>query len=157
MRMQQVIPIGMLIFGSSAMAGLVQPSAVEVTLFSGGGGRATGDMVEARYSKNSVEFLGCGVRNIYTVDGSAVRFGFCQAMTANSVNGFCSTEDPFLIEALASISDYSSSRSRGMPQASAPPSAIRRSPSTFPASRRVLGRVSPLAGETGSTCTAIRH
>ena len=107
MRMQQVIPIGMLIFGSSAMAGLVQPSAVEVTLFSGGGGRATGDMVVARYSKNSVEFLGCGVRNIYTVDGSAVRFGFCQAMTANSVNGFCSTEDPFLIEALASISDYS--------------------------------------------------
>ena len=107
MRMKQVIPVGMLIFGSSAMAGLVQPSAVEVTLFSGGGGRATGDMVAARYSKNTVEFLGCGVRNIYTVDGSAVRFGFCQAMTADSVNGICSTEDPFLIEALASISDYS--------------------------------------------------
>ena len=107
MRMKQVIPVGMLIFGSSAMAGLVQPSPVEVTLFSGGGGRATGEMAAARYSKNTVEFLGCGVRNIYTVDGSAVRFGFCQAMTADSVNGICSTEDPFLIEALASISDYS--------------------------------------------------
>jgi hypothetical protein len=107
MRMKPVILIGMLIFGPSAMAGLVQPSAVEVTHFSVGGGRATGDMATARYSKNTVEFLGCGVRHIYTVDGTAGSFGFCEARTADSVTGVCFTEDPFLIEALASISDYS--------------------------------------------------
>ena len=108
MRMKQAIPIGTLLFTSSAaMAGLVQPAPVEVTLFGNGGGIATGDMVTARFSKNEVEFIGCGVRRIYTVDGSAVSFGFCNAMTANQVNGSCSTEDPFLIESLASISAYS--------------------------------------------------
>jgi hypothetical protein len=108
MRMKQLIAVSTLVLGSSAaMAGLVQPSPVEVTLFGNGGGIGSGDMVSARFSKDTVAFLGCGVRRIYTVDGSFVVFGFCQARTSTGVNGFCSTEDPALVEALASISDYS--------------------------------------------------
>jgi hypothetical protein len=88
------------------MAGLVQPSPVEVTLFGNGGGRATGDLITARFSKDSVAFLGCGVCT-YTVNGNLVVFGFCEARTSGGVNGSCSTEDPALVEALASISDSS--------------------------------------------------
>jgi hypothetical protein len=108
MRIKQLMAVSVLILSSSAaMAGLVQPSPVEVTLFGNGGGRATGDLVTARFSKDSVAFLGCGVRRIYTVDGNFVVFGFCEARTSGGVNGSCSTEDPALVEALASISDYS--------------------------------------------------
>lgn len=105
---KQLIAIAMLLLGpSAAMAGLVQPSSVEVSIFSTGGGRASGDMVTARFSKNAVEFLGCGVRRIYTIDGSFQVIAFCQARTAASVNGACFTEDPALIQALDAISDYS--------------------------------------------------
>jgi hypothetical protein len=98
-RINQLISVAVLLLGSSAaLAGLVQPAPVSVTLFSTGGGRATGDMVTARFSKDSVAFLGCGVRRIYSSDGSFGVFGFCEARTS---------EDPALIEALASISDYS--------------------------------------------------
>ena len=109
MRVRQVTLGGILALGSSAvMAGLVQPAPVEVTLFSSGGGRAFGDMATARFSKDEIAFIGCGVRRIYTVDGSFGVFGFCQARTSLGVNGTCFSEDPALIEALASIADYSS-------------------------------------------------
>jgi hypothetical protein len=108
MRMNQVVLVAVLILGSSAaMAGLVQPSPVSVTRFGDGGGRATGDMVTARFSKDSVAFLGCGVRRIYTIDGSFAVFGFCEATTSSGVIGSCFSEDSALIESLASISDYS--------------------------------------------------
>ena len=105
---KQLIAIVMLLLGSStALAGLVQPAPVQVTIFSTGGGRASGDMATARFSKNDVEFIGCGVRRIYTIDGSFQLIAFCEARTAASVNGTCFTEDAALIEALHSISDYS--------------------------------------------------
>jgi hypothetical protein len=108
MRTKHVVAVSVFLLGSSAaMAGLVQPSPVEVTLFSDGGGIATGDMASARFSKDLVAFIGCGVRRIYTVDGSFVVFGFCQARTSAGVNGICSSEDPALVESLAAISDYS--------------------------------------------------
>jgi hypothetical protein len=108
MRMKQVISVAGLILGwSAAMAGLVQPAPVEVTLFGNGAGRAAGDMVSARFSKDSVAFIGCGVRRIYSIDGSFGVFGFCEARTSSGVTGTCFSQDPALIESLASISDYS--------------------------------------------------
>jgi hypothetical protein len=108
MRMNQLISVAVLLLGSSAaIAGLVQPSPVSVTLFSTGGGRASGDMATARFSKDLVAFLGCGVRRIYSIDGSFGVFGFCEARTSSGVSGSCFSEDPALIESLASISDYS--------------------------------------------------
>jgi hypothetical protein len=108
MQTQLLIAIGIFMLGSStAMAGLVQPSPVQVTLFGDGGGRASGDLGSARYSKDTVQFIGCGVRRIYSVDSGFGVFGFCNARTDASVIGTCFTEDPALVEALASISDYS--------------------------------------------------
>jgi hypothetical protein len=108
MRMYQAISVAVLLLGSSpAMAGLVQPAPVSVTLFSIGGGRASGDMATARFSKDSVAFIGCGVRRIYSIDGSFGVFGFCEARTSSGVTGTCFSQDPALIESLASISDYS--------------------------------------------------
>jgi hypothetical protein len=57
--------------------------------------------------EKQVEFIGCGVRRIYTINGDAVRCGFCEARTASSVIGTCFSEESFLLEALASINDYS--------------------------------------------------
>src|SRR4029453_4551548 len=108
MRMNQLISVAVLLLGSSAaLAGLVEPAPVSVTLFSTGGGRASGDMVTARFSKDAVAFLGCGVRRIYSLDGTFGVFGFCGARTSSGVTGTCFSEDPALIESLASISDYS--------------------------------------------------
>lgn len=105
MQMKQLISIGVLALGSSvAMAGLVTLTQVEVTLNPDGSGSALGSMSAARFSKNTVEYIGCGVRRFE--DGALV-FGFCQASTANAVLGFCSTENPFLAQSIGDQDDYS--------------------------------------------------
>ena len=108
MRMKQLMGIGGLVLGSSAaMAGLVQLTPVTVTLNPDGSGSANGSMTTARFSKNAIEFLGCGVRRIENSAGVVVTFGFCQAMTADNVNGICNTENPELIESIGDIDDFS--------------------------------------------------
>jgi hypothetical protein len=108
MRMKQLVPIGVLILSSSAaMAGLVQLTPVTVTLNPDGSGSANGSMASARFSKNAIEFLGCGVRRIENSAGVVLAFGFCQAMTADNVNGFCETENLELIESIGDIDDFS--------------------------------------------------
>jgi hypothetical protein len=69
-------------------------------------GSALGSMSAARFSKNAVEYIGCGLRRIDTGAGVVV-FGFCQASTAAGVLGFCSTENPDLIASIGDQDDYS--------------------------------------------------
>jgi hypothetical protein len=105
MRMKQLFPIGVLILGSSAaMAGLVSVTPVTVTVNSDNSGSASGSMSAARFSKNDVEYIGCGVRRVE--DGAFV-FGFCQASNAAGDIGFCETENPALIESIGDIDDFS--------------------------------------------------
>jgi hypothetical protein len=108
MKKQHLTAIGALILlSSSAMAGLYQPAPIDIVTNADGSGSARGDMVTARFTKNNVEYLGCGVRTFSDGAGGVLSFAFCQASTAAGVIGFCSTEDPRLIESLAAISDYS--------------------------------------------------
>lgn len=65
MQMKRLIAIGALVLGSSAaMAGLLNEFPVAVTLNPDGSGSAAGSMSTARFSKNNVEYIGCGVRRV---------------------------------------------------------------------------------------------
>ena len=108
MRMKQLAPIAVLALASSvAIAGLVNEFPVTVTLNPDGSGAAAGSMTTARFSKNKVEFIGCGLRRFDDGVGGVFVFGFCQAATAEDVQGFCDTENPDLIQSIADQDDYS--------------------------------------------------
>ena len=64
-------------------------------------------MSTARFSKNKVEYIGCGVRRFDDGLGGTIIFGFCQASTADGVLGFCQTESPFLIASIGDQDDFS--------------------------------------------------
>jgi hypothetical protein len=94
------------LFSSLAAAGYLQPAPVIVELNGDGSGQAFGDMVTARFADNDVELIGCGIR-VFDNGTSSFEFGFCQAADSTGVQGFCSTTNPNLLNALESISDFS--------------------------------------------------
>lgn len=108
MKMKQMISIGVLVLSSSAaMAGLEQDAPVVVTLNGDGSGSANGGMTSARFSKNKVEYIGCGIRRLDNGMGFTFLFAFCQASTADEVLGFCETENPTLIASVGDQDDFS--------------------------------------------------
>jgi hypothetical protein len=108
MQTKKLIAVAILGLGSSvALAGLVQDLPVTVTLNPDGSGNAAGNMATARFSKNNVEFIGCGVRRIEDGAGGLIVFAFCQAADAANVQGFCTTENPALIQSIGDIDDFS--------------------------------------------------
>lgn len=91
------------IFASAtALAGLTQPAPVTVDLATG---IASGDQVTARYSKNTVEFIGCGIRKISS-GGAILDIGFCQASDAAGVQFTCFSQDPNLLSAISASGDF---------------------------------------------------
>jgi hypothetical protein len=108
MKTKQLLAIGALVLGSSvAMAGLVNEFPVAVTLNPDGSGTAAGNMGTARFSKNTVEYIGCGIRRFDDGVGGVLVFGFCQASTATGVIGFCESENPTLLASVGDQDDYS--------------------------------------------------
>jgi hypothetical protein len=109
MRTKQWISIaGLFLLGTSAaLAGLEQPAPVVVTLNGDGSGSANGAQSTARFAKNKVEYIGCGVRRFDDGLGNTFLFGFCQASTADEVLGFCQTESPLLLQSIGDTDDYS--------------------------------------------------
>ncbi len=106
--MAQLMTAGALVLGSAAaMAGLVSEVPVTVTLNPDGSGNAAGSMTTARFSKNDVEYIGCGLRRIDDGAGGIVFFAFCQASTAAEVLGFCQTDNPALIASISDQDDFS--------------------------------------------------
>jgi hypothetical protein len=108
MRMQRLIPLVVFTLASSAaLAGLVNETPVTVTLNGDGSGAANGSMTAARFAKNDVEFIGCGLRRFDDGLGGVFVFGFCQAADAADVQGFCQTENANLIQSIADQDDFS--------------------------------------------------
>jgi hypothetical protein len=104
----QSITAGALVLGSSvAMAGLVNDFPVAVTLNPDGSGTAVGSMTTARFSKNNVEYIGCGLRRNDDGAGGVFLFAFCQASTADEIVGFCETDNPALIASIGDQDDFS--------------------------------------------------
>lgn len=107
MRKKQLTVLAALVLTSSAaLAGLATITPVSVVVNSDASGSALGSMSAARFSKNTVEYIGCGVRRIESAGGVVV-FGFCQASDAAGVVAFCETENPALIESIGDQDDYS--------------------------------------------------
>lgn len=107
-RMKKGLAVALLALASSAaLAGLVTEQPVTVTLNADGSGSALGSMTTARFSKNDVEFIGCGVRRIDDGAGGIILFAFCQAADAANVQGFCTTENPALIASIDGQDDFS--------------------------------------------------
>lgn len=96
--------LGAALLSSAAVAGFVQPQPVDVDLTNRG---ALGDMVTARYSKNDVDFIGCGIRKISDGAGGIIDFGFCQAQDADEESITCFTQDAGLLDAISSSTDAS--------------------------------------------------
>ena len=92
------------IFSSIAVAGFIQPAVVlidEVNML------VQGDMWTARTADNDVEYIGCGIRVTDAGAAGTFSFGFCQAIDADEVEAFCSTQNQDLLEAIKSTSDFS--------------------------------------------------
>lgn len=114
MRMKQLmarsmaLALAVLVLGSSAaMAGLANEFPVDVTLNPDGSGTAAGSMTTARFSKNNVEYIGCGLRRNDDGAGGVFLFAFCQASTADEIVGFCETDNPALIASIGDQDDFS--------------------------------------------------
>jgi hypothetical protein len=106
-----VLTIAMLLVSGLVFAGYLQPAPVQVTVNQDGSGQALGDMVTARFSDNSLELIGCGVRNIDDGAGGVIEFGFCQAVmddgSEDGLSGFCNTFNSGLLNAMKATSDFS--------------------------------------------------
>ncbi|HKR34322.1 MAG TPA: hypothetical protein VJT10_05755 [Steroidobacteraceae bacterium] len=108
MRMKRLMAIGVLVLGSSAaMAGLVNEFPVTVNLNPDGSGSAAGSITTARFSKDLVQYIGCGIRRFDDGAGGVFVFGFCQASTATEVVGFCDSENPALLASIGDQDDFS--------------------------------------------------
>ena len=92
------------LLSAMAFAGATNPLGVTVDLDER---QAEGDMWAARSAKNDVELIGCGVNYFDDGLGGVFVFGFCQAQDANEVYAVCFTQNPSLIEAIHSITDFS--------------------------------------------------
>ena len=107
MKLKKVVSMGALILSSSAaMAGYVASIGVTIEFSDSGGGHAYGSMSGARFSDDENEAIGCGVRR-YGGNNPHI-YGFCNAIAPSGTPQVsCYTENPDLIESLATLSDYS--------------------------------------------------
>jgi len=106
MRRKLFLALGLMVvlLSSSALAGWTQPFPVSVDLEER---FAAGDMATARYAKDSLAFIGCGIRSFDDGEGGNFSFGFCQAGDAAGVTAACFTEDPDMLKVMAATSDFS--------------------------------------------------
>ncbi len=91
-----------------AMAGMTSSVPVEVAVNADASGTAQGNLATARFTANTVEYIGCGVR--YSISGTTtVKSGWCQATNSAGVNGFCSINgaNTDLLTAISGVSDFS--------------------------------------------------
>lgn len=96
-----------ILFSLTATAGQVNTERVTVTPNADGSGTAAGTLSAARFSRNTVEFIGCGFRMFNNTTGGLTRWGFCQANNSAGTHVICMIEDSDLLNAIATISDYS--------------------------------------------------
>ena len=102
-RTMAMICAGLAMTAGAAIAGYVQPAPVDVDHAAN---FALGDQVTARYSKNKIEHIGCGIRKQVTGPGTYFTWGFCQARDRDDEQITCFTEDAGLLDAISSSADF---------------------------------------------------
>ena len=103
MKLKHVISaVALTVVSTVASAGLYSPQAVILDMTNR---VASGDMLTARDSLNPFAFIGCGVR----YGSGGLIFAFCQAGVGEAEGEFftCFTDNPTLVDAIKSISDFS--------------------------------------------------
>ena len=87
---------------ANVLAGATEPQPVVIDTE---GRTAQGDMVTARTADNLLEDIGCGIR-VFDID-PVVKLGFCQAREASGQIATCITENPEMVDVIASLNDAS--------------------------------------------------
>ncbi len=105
MKISKILPVlAIACVAFTASAGLLQPAPVTVDLDNR---TASGDMVNARFTNNDIDFIGCGTRHIQNGDGTVTSFGFCQAQDAEEETITCFSFNEELVARMSNGNDYS--------------------------------------------------
>ncbi|MBV1908210.1 MAG: hypothetical protein KUG78_02755 [Kangiellaceae bacterium] len=92
------------LFSPLALAGSTSDIFVEIDLEAR---HAKGNMLDARFSDNEFERIGCGISSLDLSDGSVSQQGWCQASLTKGENTICFTENWALLDSIKAIDDYS--------------------------------------------------
>jgi hypothetical protein len=68
---------------------------------------AQGNMLDARFSDNEFERIGCGLSSTVHADGEITQQGWCQASLTKGENTICFTEHWALLDQIKAVDDYS--------------------------------------------------
>ena len=96
---QLLLTAAILLLSSHAYAGKFQIAPVEIDFTAQ---KAQGNLIAARFSKNEEERIGCAVGN-----NDKVHYAYCEASLGNEKDAFCITDDPAMIDTIASINTFS--------------------------------------------------
>lgn len=97
----------LMLISSTAVAGKFIHEPVKITKNGDASGYASGNMVAARFANSSEVYIGCGIKNYRLGEDNYLKYGFCQAQGSNGEKGFCTTQDPKLLQSLRLLSSYS--------------------------------------------------
>jgi hypothetical protein len=103
---KQLLKLCVILSGLStlAWAGDISDVFVEIDLVERS---ARGNMLDARFSDNEFERIGCGISSFAFSDGSVSQQGWCQASLMKGENTICFTENWALLDSIKAINDYS--------------------------------------------------
>ena len=97
---QLLLPAAMLLLSSHAIAGEFNVARVDIDF---GEQVAEGNLIAARASNNQYERIGCGVGAGYVLG----HYANCEATDATNNHIQCITDEPEMIDTIASINTYS--------------------------------------------------
>ena len=92
------------LFSPLIWAGSTSDIFVEIDLIER---HAKGNMLDARFSENEFERIGCGLSSYVLSNGDIAQQGWCQASLTKGENTICFTENWALIDSIKAIDDYS--------------------------------------------------
>lgn len=101
MKSIQLLLSTLMLLSSLAFAGEFHVAPVTIVV-DGDAGRASGNLIAARFSENDEERIGCAVGN-----GDVGHYAYCEASLGQGNDALCITYDPAMIDTIASINTFS--------------------------------------------------
>jgi len=102
---QLLLTATMVLLSSLAFAGEFKIAPVTIDLDNQW---AEGNLIAARFSKNPHERIGCAVGNgVKSPFGDNGAYAYCEAALRPKLKAFCASDDPSMIDTIASINIFS--------------------------------------------------
>lgn len=98
------ISVAICLFSPLAWSGSTSDILVEIDLVERS---ARGNLLDARFSANEFERIGCGISSFAFPNGETSQQGWCQASLTKGENTICFTENWALLDSIKAIDDYS--------------------------------------------------